>query len=1034
MRRPPVRILLLAQLLLAVTGTQAAGTSAPVPDPAAEVGLPFLEVFEPREYGGHTQVWNAVADAAGVMHFGNFGRVLSYDGARWSHFEVPGTTFVRALAVDERDVLWVGAVNELGYAASDATGARMFVSLKDKLPVEARACGELWRVLLTPRGPLFQSNTWLLRWDGEAFATLPLPGPGGWQAVSLGTAIWLSHPKHGWSALTDDGSALQQTTLARPEAFSGATLICSVPGAKPGEFILATGRAGLVRWDGSTFTSFVTNRDEALKAKRPYRACPLPGGRFALSTLQGGAFIFDLEGKLLAQLDDTTGLPDNTVINLGSDANGGLWLCLERGVVRVDARSWLTWFGPLSGAPRSQLATLRFAGSLFVASSGGLLRLAPASDSSPARLQPVSEVKEYLSTLVDAGRSLIGVSEQGLVEWAEGTVSRLPGELIDAQSFGASGTQPGRWFALASEQIHTLRRDESAWTYEGRIPGIENVRSIFEGTDGAWWLGLSDEGVLRVTFAQASATGPGAPVIERFGTAQGLPVGHGWTRVMLAGGRLLLSCEKGLFRFDAGSQRFAPTDEFGVRFRDGTFTTRTLVADPKGGMWIAARAAGQAELVTPIDLGLADGAGWHPLRLPQLARLDDVTDLRVDGNVLWVSGHSGIMRVDLSAWRAAPAESAPRLTLREVTAADGVRLPLAGGWELPFGRRSLRLRFAAPSFGRDPQTSYETTLLSSAGPLVLSDPTPERSFAALSPGDYRVRVRGRGADGRWSEPVELAFAILAPWWSSTGALLGYGGLAGLAIAAGVRQRTRALERRAERLEAVVAQRTEELRASNVELARLHQLELDEKIAARLGEEKARLEVLRYQLNPHFLFNALTSVRAQLPAALKGARETLGQLTEFCRSTLLRPAGDVSPTLAQELGMLASYLAIEQTRWGDLMEVQTDFDPAAGELLIPPLLLLPLVENALKYGRATSPDQLRLCLSSRRADDTLILEIANSGTWVEPESRGDVPSLGIGMENLRQRLKRFYPDRHDVQTSSADGFVTIRLRLTGEPRV
>lgn len=218
-------------------------------------------------------------------------------------------------------------------------------------------------------------------------------------------------------------------------------------------------------------------------------------------------------------------------------------------------------------------------------------------------------------------------------------------------------------------------------------------------------------------------------------------------------------------------------------------------------------------------------------------------------------------------------------------------------------------------------------------------------------------------------------------------------------------------------------------ARNQELARLHQLELDEKIAARLAEEKARLEVLRYQLNPHFLFNALTSVCSQLPPALSGARATIERLTDFCQLTLFQPPGGGHPTLDDEVKLLRAYLDIEQTRWGDLLAVELAISPAVAGVRIPSLLLLPLLENALKYGRATHRGAMTIRVAAHPdADGSLVIVIANTGEWVVSPGQASIPSLGIGLENLRQRLARYYPSRHTFTTEARDGWVTATLRL------
>jgi len=222
-----------------------------------------------------------------------------------------------------------------------------------------------------------------------------------------------------------------------------------------------------------------------------------------------------------------------------------------------------------------------------------------------------------------------------------------------------------------------------------------------------------------------------------------------------------------------------------------------------------------------------------------------------------------------------------------------------------------------------------------------------------------------------------------------------------------------------------------LAASNAELARLRQLEFDEKIAAQLGEEKARLEVLRYQLNPHFLYNSLNSIYGLLFESARDAGEMVLRLSDFCRATLTSAPDDL-PTLGAEIDALRSYLDVEKVRWGERLQIDFAVAPDVTGLRLPPFLLLPLVENAIKYGSRTTPDVLRLRIAARRADGALQIEIANTGRWLAPDpSRPE--STGIGLENLRQRLHRYYPDAHSFVTDAVDGWVTARLVIAAAPR-
>jgi YD repeat-containing protein len=1019
--------------VFAADSPAAPGVAALLPPSIAEAGLPFFETFTPRDYRGAGQVWAGAQDRAGLLYFGNFGRVLIYDGSRWTQLAVPNATYVRGLAFDENDTLWIGAVDELGYAKTDATGLRTFVSLKEKLPEAARACGEIWKVFLTPRGPLFQTSTWLMRWDGTQFATLKLPDASSWQLVRAGDRLLLNQAQLGFFIFSDDGNALTITPEKRPEILKNRGLTFSFPGSAKGETLLGSGRTGLIAWNGETGQLIAPELSAETAKSILYGGARLSDGRLILTTLQNGAYICDAQGRLLAHLDQKSGLPTNTVVNVFVDRSGSAWLCLDQGLVRIDARTWLTWFSPANGAPRSSLSTpVRFENTPYIASGKGLLKLTPAAGLQPARVEAVDGFTDFLNHLVVVDDKLIGIGVQGLFSWRPGQAAvTLPGKAFNVDNFVPSRRQPGRWFAIADGNIYTFHRDGAAWIEEGAVPGLHNVSGLLEQDDGTWWFSAAQGGALRAKFPNASATSPGKPELETFAENAGLPAGFGWVRVSQLDGHLLFQCELGVFRFNPATNRVEPTNELGARFSDGTWTPRSLAVDPNGGVWIAAKRVGEAEISSATEIGLADSSGWHPLLLPQVDQLNDINGLRVETgdraqreDTLWISGHAGLIRVDLAAWHRAGPPPPPVVIVRDIVTRDGTRLALTGEWKLHFTQRTFTVTFAAPT---GTTLTFESTLTGAGEPLVQTDAVPQRAFTGLSAGTYQLKLRARSEGGAWSEPVAFNFSVQPPWWFSAWAWAAYVVLAALLVTLIVWSRTRALRRRNEQLEAIVAERTRELE-------RLRQLEIDEKIAAKLGEEKARLEVLRYQLNPHFLFNALTSVCAHLPPGLAKAREIVEQLVDFCQLTLFRPAGDANPTIAQEMKMLRAYLDIEQTRWGDLLQVKIDVAADASAEKIPPLLLLPLVENALKYGRATAHGPVKIRLRAQRsAAHELVIEVANTGEWVEAANRGNVPSLGIGLENLRQRLQRYYPNTHEFASKADAGWVTFTLKLRSSAR-
>lgn len=190
------------------------------------------------------------------------------------------------------------------------------------------------------------------------------------------------------------------------------------------------------------------------------------------------------------------------------------------------------------------------------------------------------------------------------------------------------------------------------------------------------------------------------------------------------------------------------------------------------------------------------------------------------------------------------------------------------------------------------------------------------------------------------------------------------------------------------------------------------------------EERARLEALRYQVEPHFLFNCLNSIRA---VSSDVSREMLTELSDYFRSTLATRETDRVP-LRDELARARQYLALEQMRHGPALEVECGpVDDAARGLLLPAFSLQPLVENAVRHGFERSREPFRLRIAATRADGRLRVEVANTGRWregAEPGSGG----TGLGLENVRRRLALLAGETASLRVEQEAGWVRVVLEL------
>ena len=189
-------------------------------------------------------------------------------------------------------------------------------------------------------------------------------------------------------------------------------------------------------------------------------------------------------------------------------------------------------------------------------------------------------------------------------------------------------------------------------------------------------------------------------------------------------------------------------------------------------------------------------------------------------------------------------------------------------------------------------------------------------------------------------------------------------------------------------------------------------------------DKAQLEMLRYQLNPHFLFNALNSIRASVDEDSTRAKQMITQLSEFLRYSLLHESAKKIP-LRDELEAVRNYLAIEKIRFEDKLTVEFDVQTQAEDFRVPCFLLNPLIENAVKHGLQTSPRPLKIKISARLDDDKLLLEITNTGNLQNGASRN---GSGIGLKNVRERLKKLFGDDGKFNLFEENDLVKARIEI------
>ncbi|MBB5746282.1 sensor histidine kinase [Brevundimonas variabilis] len=174
--------------------------------------------------------------------------------------------------------------------------------------------------------------------------------------------------------------------------------------------------------------------------------------------------------------------------------------------------------------------------------------------------------------------------------------------------------------------------------------------------------------------------------------------------------------------------------------------------------------------------------------------------------------------------------------------------------------------------------------------------------------------------------------------------------------------------------------------------------------AKLNAQEARLAMLRLQVDPHFLFNAMNALSSLVARQqIKPAGAMIRDLSDFFRAGLvIDPAADI--TLGEEIELQRLYLAVERARFGDRLDVTFDVPDQFLNVRVPALLIQPLIENAIKHGLGATSAPVRITVKTECRDNRLLISVANDTDGGYPLPSAERPSTGVGLSNVRARVE------------------------------
>ena len=811
-----------ALLLLRATLAVAGEPRDPRP---AERGFPLMRLFDDSDHGSATQNFSVTTDRRGYVYVGNLQGLLVADGARWR--QIRNQRAIYAVASGPEGLVLAGGPQTLLIVEPAEGGAPALRSIAERLPLSHREFGDVRSILATSRGFAILTDSRLLFYDGRdlrSVAELSRERPR--TLFVLRGEAYLAR-EDGVERL--DGNAL--TPSPEFSSLRGHRVDAIIEEGERSHLAVLRD-LGLVRVDGNGLSRI--DGPTSLWAKRNVVSCALRlrDGRIAFGSRLGGVLLADSKGQAEQIIDSSRGLPDDQVMELTQDLDGGLWVALNGGLARLDVASSVTVFDARAGVQGGSQGVFRHGGRLFVFGSAGL----GVIEKGALRKVPGVAGSTWfgLDTPEKPGEFLLAAAS-GVFRIANNQATLLPGTtdlgayvLARAAHFNAIlvGARGGLYLLLPVASGHRL---------VGPLNGSPRyVRSIVPRPQGRVLFSTTFDGIVAVDID------PENPTAARFQKLGGL---EGDVHLSPDGPIAITNDDKTeIFRIDEETPRLV-RDEALTKALVG-LAAWVSASDSAGDLWVNTnplrvfRRAGGSLQPEPVVLHS------FPARRIQAIRSE------ADG-VVWVGGETGLFRHVGTPGGGLSPPRAP--VLANVTVGDR---QIYDGWDekaqppavLPPNLRRLHVGFGPLSHRRG--LAYQSRLDPLDGDWSDWSPKTDVEFTTLQEAQYRFRMRTRGADGQVGPEASWSFVVDPPWHRTAAAHLGSILALALLIGGAVGLRTRALKREAELLSLRVEEKTRDLQLAVRDL---------EESRRRVEEQNRLLEAANARLEDVSTHDSLTGI-------------------------------------------------------------------------------------------------------------------------------------------------------------------------------
>jgi signal transduction histidine kinase/DNA-binding response OmpR family regulator len=806
-------------------------------DLSAQPGIPLISNYTINNYSAGMQNWCGIQDKRGVLYFANESGILEYNGDKWRLISVPNNV-VRSLAIDKNGRIYVGGLNQFGYLKHDSTGQLNYFSLNKLLPKNKKDLGDVWTVIVNPRGLFIQTfkNLFLFKADttfkGSYFKQIThKPVCKIWNTktrinpiFSVNNQIYVHERYVGIQKLVGDSLKL----VPGGEQFAQDLICVMLPFNNfenirndDRDILIGSLRRGLYIFNGRKFEKFNNQADDYLIKNRLYfKGTVLGNGSFAFGTQLGGIVIIDKNGRLKKIINKKVGLNDGTIWYLFVDREGNLWATLNNGIAKILYPSSLSEFDEKSGFSGSVNSVKEFNNEIYLTTGSGVYLLNKEPDETGnIHFIQIKGIAVQSWDVYKINGKILAATNDGIFEIA-GTDSKLVDkdlrytlclhQLHSDSSIIYAGIQTG---------LTVLKFDGKYFRVIGKIPGVSNpISDIEDDKNGHLYLEdvIGNLNVLNI---------PGEKTLLDKYSIYPLNFPNNKVQLFYFNKKVYFYNDTSIFNYDFKMKKITAAKEFDNILPNKKISYLSVFSNQNDVLWMIVEVDGK---IQAVDLKFKSGVFVSSKLHPFLqVVLDNYSAnfiplkffVQKNNRRLWIGVVDKLISYEpeLNINKRKYFKLNPMINKIIIgsgrTLFNGVSNDKNQNnklTEINFSDNSLTFDFSLPSFIKENGNDFQYKLEGFDKDWSKWSKETKKEYTNLSAGKYTFWVRGRNAIGQVSSTANFPFEILSAWYRTWWAnLLGFLVILYL-IYSVVRFRVRILEKRNVILERTVNERTTQI--------------------------------------------------------------------------------------------------------------------------------------------------------------------------------------------------------------------------------